>query len=256
MKGKISLNSTSVYCEYCGWKIPDNAIFCEKCRTELVENEFNQDRNNNINNNNDKNGSSLYEILNVKEDPVDRIINDTEYPRIFIENLILVISRLITTLVSETHDNPVRNNQDLLKNLEKELEPVMYKRLSERYLVNLHRISTTEFEKLLKELQSKLKKNPSYRRDFLVLLRCLIDEAYLIITELWDDVNLPKVKRIIRDDLKLFLIFNNSVEETQEYNIGIKYSTLYFINDLRKELQNFPESLALQCFQNYGEERH
>jgi len=77
-----------------------------------------------------------------------------------------------------------------------------------------------EFDKWLKLLQKKIKVNNRYSQDFVLYLRWLIKEVFIIITELWDESELPGFEHVIRDDLKVFEVdFSNSAVENQENNI-------------------------------------
>jgi hypothetical protein len=228
MKGKISGKTPAECCEYCGWKFPNSFIqivsenndsaFCENCGTEIIKNDYNQSIYN-------KKRSFLGEIFRNKKDPVDRIIDDSDFPLIFKENLIIVISRLIATFLTDISDNSAKYirlkeiSSDFVKDIEKKLEPFMYRRLGEVFLQNLHKVTTREFENWLQNLQSKLKSDNKYRQNFLEFLRCLINEVYIIISELWDDNNLPKIERIIRDDLKFF--FSNEFRKIINENVKL-----------------------------------
>jgi len=97
-------------CTYCGWKFPtdfpqnisDNSdsLFCENCGTEIINSnvsqiEANSEANSKKKNNEKSKFSRIYEKLRPEKDPIDRILDDSDFPLIFKENFNLVICRII-----------------------------------------------------------------------------------------------------------------------------------------------------------------
>ena len=97
----------------------------------------------------------------------------------------------------------------------------MDQRVTDKFLINLHRMRVKEFDKWLKLVQKKIKVNNRFCQDFVIYLRWLIREVFIIITELWDEPELPRFEQVIRDDLRSFelnlssLLIRNQGDKTK-----------------------------------------
>ncbi|KKM64156.1 hypothetical protein LCGC14_1504210 [marine sediment metagenome] len=216
-------------CDYCGWKIPadfihrvsenSDSIFCENCGTEIQsekpvcdiinsEEKSNQD----LSSKKKKRAmfSKFYERIRREKNPVARVLLDSDFIKTFKDNFLLVMSRVIyyhlRTLGFESAIEVKAGEltKDVAEKLYKEISPVFSKRFKRVYLENLHKMNRRDFEKWLIKLHTKLKLNKNFHNDFVLYLRWLINEVYIIASEFWDSTNLPKFERIIRDDLKGF----------------------------------------------------
>ena len=215
-------------CNYCGWKIPADFIqkvseksgfvFCENCGTELISENPIPNPIKSENNNQDLIGKKkkktisniIYEKLRIEKNPIARVLRDSDFIKTFKDNFLLVMSRVIyyhlRTLGLETviEVKAGELTKHAAEKLYKEISPVFSKRFKRVYLENLHKMDRRDFEKWLIKLHTKLKLNKNFHNDFVLYLRWLINEVYIIISEFWDITNLPKFERIIRDDLKEF----------------------------------------------------
>jgi len=129
----------------------------------------------------------------------------------------------------------------ILDDLYEKISPVINQRIKDIFLVKLYGLSVKEFNKWLKFLQEKIELNKSFHKDFIIYLRWMIKEVFVIITELWDEPELPRFEGVIRDDLKLFafnlngLSIKNQGDNVNIHNLmGHKYTT----NFKQKVLKN------------------
>ena len=216
-------------CKYCGWKIPadfiqklsenSDSVLCENCGTELLsekpisdtiksEEKLNQD----LRRKKKKKAFStkIYEKIRIEKNPIARVLRDSDFTKIFKDNFLIVMSRIIYThlraieLETVIDIKTMELTKEILGKLYKEISPVLSMRIKREYIGNLHKIKTKDFEKWLKKLQTKLELNKNFHQDFILYLRWLIKEVYIIVSELWDTKDLPKFERIIRDELKDF----------------------------------------------------
>lgn len=214
-----SSNTDFNSCPYCGWEFSaelcqkvseiNERAFCEGCGTEIVkeieqpnEDTSKHDRKNLI--------SKIYENLRNKKSSVDRVLDDSDFPLIFIENYIIVASRLIYFHFLELKKEGVFDFQqselteETIEIIYKRLKSITTKRINPKFLRNLKNLSIKRFEKWLKFQQSKLEVSEKYFEDLTYFLQELVEKVFTIITELWDEKEPPKFDRIIRDDLKKF----------------------------------------------------
>ena len=283
-------------CNYCGWKFPtdfiqrfsenSDSVFCENCGTELLsdnpiidtiksEERSNQDLRRKKKKKKKTIYSKIYEKIRIEKNPIARVSRDSDFTKIFKNNFLIVMSRIIYThlraieLETAIDIKTMELTKEILAKLYKEISPVLSMRIKRKYLGNLHKIKTKDFEKWLKKLQTKLELNKNFHQDFILYLRWLIKKVYIIVSELWDVRDLPKFERIIRDDLKSFTLHFNFLNENQKIDnlngfvilnefkkanilnrlsledlvleegvdlIHSGYNTLDFIEDLREEI--------------------
>ncbi|MHA1931876.1 MAG: hypothetical protein ACW96X_05005, partial [Promethearchaeota archaeon] len=242
-------------CNYCGWTFPagflqnisenDDSVFCENCGTELLsenpisnsiksEEESNQDLSKKKNNKMKRIFNEIYESIRNRKSPIARVLLDSDFTKIFKDSFKIVISRIIYShlrawqLESAIDIKTVGLNKEVLDKFYKKISPVLTMRIKREYLGNLHKINTKNFEKWLKKLQTKLKLNKRYHQDFIIYLRWLINEVYIIVFDLWNNPDIPKFERIIRDDLKKFYSTMNFTSYSQAQNIQKNDENFYF----------------------------
>jgi len=130
-----------------------------------------------------------------------------------------VISRLIYFFIREWEQEnkaDVRRmslNQSILTYLASKLKPILDKKIGRAFLKNLHKISTEEFDNLLKKLQKKLKLDQEYRTYFINFLIWLKRIIFRLVSEMWDMKNLPKLQATILKDLKSYSFYSPKLEE-------------------------------------------
>ena len=231
-------------CTYCGWKFPtdfpqnisDNSdsLFCENCGTEIINSNVSQieakpETNTKKKNNEKSKFSRIYEKLRPEKDPIDRILDDSDFPLIFKENFNLVICRIIFDSlrdlvdISQLKANKIELSEALISDIEYNLEPVMNSRINDAFLTNLYKIPRKAFENHLKRFQSKLESSRNFQRDFKIFSRWLINMVYELVSYFDDPDNLPKFEQTILKDLRSFNIvlhdtLNSSEEEINYYD--------------------------------------
>ena len=240
----VHLKYMEEICEYCGTEIPtellnttniDEAIYCQNCgveiRNERHETIEDENRNNDIN---QTNGvfPRVYKRLRNRKSPIERVFKDSDFPVRFKDNFKIVVARLvfphIRSLEYETTQirGELELNQETIDDLYEKINPVMdhQVRVKDKFIINLYNMREKEFDKWLKILQKKIKVNNRYSHDFVLYLRWLIREVFIIVTELWDDPELPRFEGVIRDDLKAFE--SNLTSYVRFYNtMGLNAST-------------------------------
>ena len=267
MNQKVSFKTPLSCCKYCGaafsndylQKIFENNGFliCESCGVEIKIERSNKS---DIKLSNGLKSSlavkkksffiRLYENIRNKKNPIERVLYDSDFPLIFKENLMIVISRLIYIFIKETLDSVRKNtpqrqiSKELLDSTEKKVEPVMHKRINRIYLYDLYKISLKQFENHLKRMQSKIQISNYYNQDFRFFIRWLIKEVYSIFSLSGKPENFPKFERTIYKDLQDFMRRIDNLRSVGVNNVNSKniqardpYSTINLIEDLREELQ-------------------
>ncbi len=213
-------------CNYCGWKFPqeylrkitenNESLFCENCGTEILKESDENAEEDKINDeNNNKKGffSRIYETVRNEKNPIERVLMDSDTPQNFKDNLKIVVSRLLFPHIRALESEPTQDNENMelteviLDDLYEKISPIINQRIKDIFLINLNNLSVKEFNKWLKFLQEKIELNKSFHKDFIIYLRWMIKEVFIIISELWDATDIPRFERIIRDDLKFFEAF-------------------------------------------------
>jgi len=267
MPEKNSSKHTANCCSYCGWKLPTEflqdvsenceSVFCENCGTEIVseianEHDINSEREKRKNHRSYIN--RIYENIRNKKNPIDRVLNDSDFPLIFKENLIIVISRLISTLFNEI---PEDLSKELLDDTAGKLEPVMSKRINQEFLINLHKITLKGFENHLKRLQGKIRLSSYFRQDFAIFLRWLVKKVHMIAFYSSDAEELPKFDRTILKDLKSFNSEKQLTSEnysTVEANSKKKRTKYWFLDEDEKGIPHNSGEKKIKAAAKYMED--
>ncbi len=244
-----NIKSPSNYCKFCGWEFQNDIIqkiieeqesaVCEFCGIEINISSISPQEGNikenyeRISNSKDKVEKkkksivkSISKLTKTKKYSVNVIMGDKDFPKIFKENLIVVISRLIYKNIREwEQDNDVNIHQvgltqSILITLAKKVKPIIGQRIHNSYLENLHKITPEEFEEWLKLLQKKLRSIQEYRKHFIIYLLWLTKLVFRLVSDMWEMKNLPKFQATILKDLKEydfdFLIFKNNCPNKNE----------------------------------------
>ncbi|MFX0024500.1 MAG: hypothetical protein ACFE9S_19455 [Candidatus Hermodarchaeota archaeon] len=278
--------SPSNYCRYCGWKfnrdiiqrIKENrqTVVCEICGIELnnssitlserLRNEKNIGLIKSIINNRKK----FYSIVNnikkcvtPEKYSVSIISRDDDFPKIFKENLIIVISRLIYYFIKEweqENEVSVRRvslEKSILIYLIRKIKPILYKRVNENYLNNLFKITVKDFEKWLRLLQQKVELDQVYQTYFKYFLTWLIKVVFKLVSDMWEMKNLPKLQATILKDLKKYdfdlikrvqttsnleIESESEVDKTPSVDL---HDTLKFLEVFRREVEKIVPSSFL-----------
>ena len=228
-------------CRYCGTEIPtellnttnsNDSIVCQNCGVKISNKPHETiEDDNRSDDNNQTNGffRRVYEKLRNRKSPIERIFYDSDFPIRFKDDFKIVVSRLVYPHIQSLKYESIQDkeglelNQEILDDLYEKINPIMDHRVNvkDKFLINLYNMRVKEFDKWLKVLQKKIKVNNKYSQDFVLYLRWLISEAFIIITELWDEPELARFEEVIRDDLKTFeLNFKNlpKTETKHEFN--------------------------------------
>ena len=270
-KGKNSSN----YCKFCGWefqhdivqKINENTepVYCEFCGIELNitsisrREEHNKEKYERVSNSKDniekKKRSivrSISKLTKSRKHSVDVIFEDDDFPKIFKENLIIVISRLIYISIREwEQDNNVSVRRvsltkSILYTLANKIKYIIDKRPKRKFLQNFCKLTIEEFEDWLRLLQKKLQSNQDYRRHFLTYLLWLTKIVFRLVSDMWEMKNLPKLYATILKDLKNYFFNDGIINENHINNRSHSFSTrvnalttMDLLNALRNEIEDF-----------------
>ena len=248
MPEKISKSNSLNRCKFCGWKFPNDLLekldeisdplFCELCgaeirynnvksqeNDEIIKSKSEIDLNGSINKSNGSVWKGFYETIKKfvseneigeiqerltkkQKEHITRVYKDSDFPKIFKENFIIVFARIIYFELKKLKSTANLKNSKRkltkaeLKTLTEGLKPIAKKDIKAEFLKNLHKISQNDFKKWLKKLQVKLKSSPTYYNDFITYIQWLIIIIAKIVSELWDKTNLPKFEQTILKDLK------------------------------------------------------
>ncbi|TKJ22684.1 MAG: hypothetical protein CEE43_05505 [Promethearchaeota archaeon Loki_b32] len=277
--------SPSNSCKYCGWEFQNDIIqkiikeqesaVCEFCGIEINISSIspqegiikeNYERTSNSKDKVKKKKKSIVKSISkltkTKKYSVNVIMGDKGFPKIFKENLIVVISRLIYKNIREwEQDNDVNIHQvgltqSILITLTKKVKPIIDKRIHSSYLENLHELTTEEFEEWLKLLQTKLRSIQEYRKHFIIYLLWLTKLVFRLVSDMWEMKNLPKFQATILKDLKhypFYLLYYG--KDTKNIKMGedglpfeeeidsMEYNVKNFIDELLNILNNYPKEM-------------
>jgi len=107
-------------------------------------------------------------------------------------------------------------------------------RIKSEFLNNLHEISKEEFERNLKQLQTKIQSNRQYREDFIVYSRWLINRVFTIVSEKKPNDRLTKFERTILTDIKNLNL--DSFKTTSKY-VKTSYEKYVELGKTREDLE-------------------
>ena len=236
-------------CKFCGWEFRHDIfqqiinnkepIVCEFCGIEINISSFSiQERlskgklteiSNNDNVTEKKKNSVVKNIkkwIQPQKYSVSVIFGDDDFPKIFKENLIIVISRLIFSFIEEWEQENnisvrrVSLEKSILIYIIEKIKPILDKRVHSDFLNNLFKINREVFEKWLRILQKKIDSDQDYKMHFKFFLTWLIKIVFKLVSDMWDMKNLPKFHATILKDLKEynfnFLISKNSSPNISE----------------------------------------
>ena len=242
-KEKISL-----FCENCGVRIQNkdhnnnilnnNTLFCQYCGIEIkFDYEFSQ--------------SNIEKEKISCNSPLERFYYDFKFPKIFKQNLVIVISRLsyepirgLEQILKKKIKN-IELTKELLDKLEAIIKPITKKNIKSVYLKNLYNNMKTEefcnFHKILREI---INSNSNFNSDFIVFLRWIINRVFIITKEKWKKNNIKKLERIIRTDLKnYFPICSNNF---------IKHRNLWEKSNNSREIEGLDKKRVSNKVKNHN----
>jgi len=272
-------------CKFCGWefhqdilqRIIDNTqpVLCEFCGIELnisnvnvktevskAKNEKTDDRDKETDHKKRATTKNFKKWISPQKYARNVIDRDDEFPLIFKDNLIIVVSRLIYFAITKWEEE---NNISIHRvSLEKAIQiyiiqmikPILDKRVPSTFLINLFKLNKEDFEEWLKLLQKKMALNEEYRTHFKYYLNWLIKIVFDLVSNKWEMNNLPRFQATILKDLKLFLTSFSSKEKcnNSEY-LDLSENNLIITNSFRgnlyKELREMLYDLITRRKVNY-----
>ena len=230
-------DDTSLFCESCGIRIQvlkalnnpkdDEFTFCRYCGSAIeIKNIFKQfnipyeEKYENKSTDNEE-----QEIINKHKYPIERVYYDPDFPKIFKQNLIIVISRLIYDIIRDVEKylkqkiNKRNLKSEVLNSLEEFILPITEKKIKKIYLKNLYKdMKIEEFEVFLTMFQEKIKRNPLYKSDVDVYLKWIISHIFIIIKEKWNSNKLSNFYKVIRHDLVHYLYLKKKKNFSSKIN--------------------------------------
>lgn len=258
MTEKVSKKLNLDYCPYCGAILSSDIlnlikkghkpVYCEFCGAEIKKRKYFNFYNSDNQSKEEIIDPNRFRITNYNpvSNPQSEIAFDIEFSKIFRENMIIVLSRLIYFYISKLYKIEKLKNckkeitESLLDEIAGNLISIVNKRIKINFLGNLHNISIRNFEKLLKKLQDKIKSNQSYYNNFIIYLRWLIFTVFKLISEMWDNNNIPKFEETILKDLKSygFDIYNKKINKRDSIEILKADKELIVDNNIDNKLLN------------------
>ncbi|MFX1310221.1 MAG: hypothetical protein ACFE8C_11025 [Promethearchaeota archaeon] len=256
-------------CKFCGWKfhqdilqrIIDNTqpVLCEFCGIELnisnvnvktevsnAKNEKSDDRDKETEHKKRATAKNFKKWISPQKYARNVIDRDDEFPQIFKDNLIIVVSRLIYFTIRKWEEE---NNISIRRvSLEKAIyiyiiqmiKPVLTKRIPTTFLNNLFKLSKEDFEEWLKLLQRKIASNQEYGTYFKDYLNWLIKIVFELVSNQWEMKNLPRFQATILKDLKSYPFYP---EYEESKNKSIKYNAINLIDEMLFLLNEYPDEM-------------
>ncbi len=197
--------------------------------------------------------------------PITHIGFDPEFPLIFKENLMLVLSRIIYLAIKKVDDIEALKNsnrdisKELIAQLEHILEPTTWAKIKVNFLGKLYKLTIDQFYEHLKRLQKKIQENEQYREHFIIFLRYIINNTFRIISEMWEAPEIPKFFHVIRKDLKnygfdAYTKEDHSEEQVIEKNVD-NTSEKFIVIEENENVEAQEEFLANPIGFNLNEEK-
>ncbi|MBY9006688.1 MAG: helix-turn-helix transcriptional regulator, partial [Candidatus Lokiarchaeota archaeon] len=181
---------------------------------------------------------------------MERILFDSKFSKNFNQNLIIVIARLSYEPIrglEQILKKKIRNiklTKDLLDKLEVVIKPITNKKIKPIYLKNLHKDMRMEdfniFHTLLRE---EIKYNPNFEFDFVIFLRWIIVQVFMIIKKEWKEKRISNFHDIIRDDLKKF--FNLDYKKNNKDNLKINSAMVKIMENLEESSDTYQSAYEL-----------
>ncbi len=238
---RINKNSDFLFCELCGAEVRYNNVKNQE-NDETIESKSDNDPGGSIDKSKSSPWKRFYETIKnfiieneegeiqegltkKQREQIFRVYKNPDFPQIFKSNFIIVFARItyfeLKKLKSTAHlRNSKRNlTKAELKTLTERLSPIAKKDIKVEFLKDLHKISQNDFKKRLKRLQVKLKSSSTYYHDFITYIQWLITIIAKIVSELWDNTNLPKFEQTILEDLKNYFYTKNNIKNDPEENL-------------------------------------
>ncbi len=243
-----------VYCELCGTEVRIHSTQEPETKKKDIKKKHKKKKSK------QKRKQETYHL-----NPITQIGFDPEFPLIFKENLMLVLSRITYLAIKKVDDIEALKNsnrdisKELLDQLEHILEPTTWAKIKVNFLGKLHKLTINQFYEHLKQLQKKIQENEQYREHFIIFLRYIINNTFRIISEMWDVPEIPKFFHVIRKDLKdygfdAYTKKPNSENEIVEEN-NDNHSENYAFAQTQKKCGYCFKILPLSAFDKYGGER-
>ncbi len=200
-------------CPNCEWRILNNQIreisgyedkihFCERCGSKLDKINLT-----NLDNTEENNSETT---LNSIEHPVEIIAEDHDIQIGFIDNLTLVLARMIyfnIRYLEKTLDKKFDNVEldvKLLNLLSGALMPILHNDVEEDFLDKLNEITLADFYSNLTKIHNKVKLYPIFRQRFIIYLRWLVKQVFILVSELWNKGLIDKFEAMIFRDLNTY----------------------------------------------------
>ena len=234
-------------CPNCEWRILNNQIkeisgfedkihFCEYCGSKLEKINFE---------NSDETEETKSETKNSIEYPIEIIVEDPDFQIGFIDNLTLVLSRMIyfnIRYLEKTLDKKIDNIEldwQLLNLLSGALMPILQNGIEEVFLDKLDQITLADFHSNLAKLHVKVKSFQIFRQRFIVYMRWLIKQVFILVSESWNKGSIDKFEAMIFRDLNTY-DFNKI--QSKLISLGVKNNVTE--NEDNNKVKNTPNSVT------------
>jgi hypothetical protein len=227
---KINENKKTVLCEFCGVELDVSHLnpqdYLIKRSIENVKNTIDVSKGKE-----EAHNKRISKFFRNKKYSLKIIFEDSDFPKIFKENLIVVISRLIYIFLREWEQENRNDlhrmsvNKSIINFVGSKMEYLLSKRISNKFLQNLHKLTIEEFESWLRLLQKKIESNEEFCSHFLKFFLWLEKIVFRLVSDMWEMKNLPKTLQVIRNDLKSydFNFFNlKSITSTSDLLYSLK----------------------------------
>jgi len=224
-------NNPSNCCKFCGWefdqkiiqRIIDNnqTVVCEFCGIDLdifnvnIPEGFKKEKNGEIIQSDCDSetkkksiGKKIKKWIQPEKYSKNVIFGEDDFPKIFKQNLIIVISRLIYFAIRtwEQENNVSVRRVCLEKSIKiyiiKKIRGIIDMKAPSNFLNNLFKINKEDFEGWLRLFQKKMNSNQEYQTHFKFYLNWLIRVIFKLVSDMWEMTNLPRFHSTILKDLK------------------------------------------------------